>query len=342
VNDTFSTTTPPTVTDYLSCGDEARSWELLESLVTQRLEPVAESFIRGKLQASLRADDDRQCNDDAMDLVSEVKALVIAKLTRLRERNESIVNLEAYTMAVTVNVYNGYLRKKYPRRLQLKDQLRYIVSHDRRFSLWRSESGEWSCSMRGGEEKALPGSRAELYDELSARSTLEGHSAERMKLSDLLKVVLIASRGPIRFADVVTLIYRLRNVREPLAADGYDAAVSMETRPDDMVARLETKDDLRRLWNELKLLPLRHRAAVLLNLKNNRGDGLITLLPLIGIASIRQIADVLEFPPEEFGLAWSGLPWDDHAIAEHLRVTRQQVINLRQSARAKLRRALVR
>jgi hypothetical protein len=107
-----------------------------------------------------------------------------------------------------------------------------------------------------------------------------------------------------------------------------------------LLDRLEQTAFLKTLWNEIGRLPVRHRAALLLNLKNSEGDGLITLLPMTRIATITQIAEMLEFPAEDFARVWKDLPWDDNAIAGHLRLTRQQVINLRQSARATLKRRL--
>jgi CRP-like cAMP-binding protein len=56
------------------------------------------------------------------------------------------------------------------------------------------------------------------------------------------------------------------------------------------------------------------------------------------VAGIRQIAEVLGIPIEEFAKLWNRLPLDDLAIAERLGVTRQRVINLRKSARERLTR----
>ena len=106
-------------------------------------------------------------------------------------------------------------------------------------------------------------------------------------------------------------------------------------RPDQL---LETACELKALWDKVKTLPIHQRKALLLNLRGRRSEGLINVLPLNGIASVREIAAVLEFDPTDFAAIWNSLPWDDLQIAEHLGLTRQQVINLRQAARAKLAR----
>jgi hypothetical protein len=80
--------------------------------------------------------------------------------------------------------------------------------------------------------------------------------------------------------------------------------------------------------------------ALLLNLREADGRGCLALFPGTGVASLRQIADALEFPAERFAELWPRLPLDDATIAGLLELTRQQVINLRKSARERLARRL--
>jgi hypothetical protein len=105
---------------------------------------------------------------------------------------------------------------------------------------------------------------------------------------------------------------------------------------DKTIAAFEQREHLQKVWSEIKEMPVRHRVALLLNLKDKQGDCVVWLFPILRVASIKQIAQMLEFPTEEFAAFWRELPWDDVKIAEHLNLTRQQVINLRQSARARL------
>ena len=82
---------------------------------------------------------------------------------------------------------------------------------------------------------------------------------------------------------------------------------------------------------EIRQLPPRQCAALLLNLKDAQGRGVIALFPLERIATMREIAAALGMPAERFAALWNDLPIEDLAIAELLAVTRQQVINLRKS-----------
>jgi hypothetical protein len=107
-----------------------------------------------------------------------------------------------------------------------------------------------------------------------------------------------------------------------------------------VVSELEHREYLGRLWEEVCQLPVRQRVALLLNLCDEQGRGVVVLLPRTGTASIREIAAALEIPPLEFAAMWAGLPLDDAHIAERLGLSRQQVINLRKSARDRLCRRL--
>ena len=58
------------------------------------------------------------------------------------------------------------------------------------------------------------------------------------------------------------------------------------------------------------------------------------------IARFDEIADALEMTRSELASIWRGLPIDDATIAKRFGITRQQVINLRKSARTRLSRRL--
>ena len=103
---------------------------------------------------------------------------------------------------------------------------------------------------------------------------------------------------------------------------------------------LEQRTYLQRLWKEICELPLRQRMVLLLNPKDAYGSSQLEMLPFTGVATIRQIARVLEFDEEEFATLWYELPIEDAQIAKRLDLTRQQVINLRKAARQRLARRM--
>lgn len=90
------------------------------------------------------------------------------------------------------------------------------------------------------------------------------------------------------------------------------------------------------MWDEVGKLPLRQRIALLLNLRDVTGAGMLWLLPAVGVATIRQIAPVLEIHDDELARLWRDIPLDGATISRRLGCTRQQVINLRMAARKRL------
>ena len=58
----------------------------------------------------------------------------------------------------------------------------------------------------------------------------------------------------------------------------------------------------------------------------------------LGVATFREVAAALEIGPEELAELWNRLPLEDLEIAARLGLDRQQVINLRSTARQKLAR----
>jgi hypothetical protein len=112
----------------------------------------------------------------------------------------------------------------------------------------------------------------------------------------------------------------------------------------DPVERLDDTLDqqarIRQAWCEIVQLPVRQRVALLLNLRDDQGGSVLAMLPLLKIASIKEIAVALEMPAEDLAALWNELPLEDAAIAGKLGATRQQVSNLRKCARERLLRRL--
>jgi RNA polymerase sigma factor (sigma-70 family) len=99
---------------------------------------------------------------------------------------------------------------------------------------------------------------------------------------------------------------------------------------------LDTRRFVSRLWEEIGALPREQRVALLLNLRDRRGNSVLFLFPLCGVADFRRIAAVLEMPEHELLTLWNELPADDNSIAKLLGCARQRVINLRKASRKRL------
>ncbi len=317
--------------------------DALSDLLIRHIQPTIEKTIRAKLRVSLKPTDFNQTNQDALELLSEVKLLLVSELGKLKSNHtvKTIQNLHSYVISVTINAYRQYLRKKYPQRQQLKNKLRYLLTHHPKFALWENEQGV-ICSFREKRQAFAPPNAETIQKNIAEIVNLRNlHDSGRM--IDLLKVIFEAAKSPICFNDLLTIVAETqgikdrREISETEISNRSDAVVSTKS---DILSKIEQREILTGVWREIVALPVRHRLALLLNLKDKQGDCLIRLFPLLRIASIRQIAETLEFAPEVFAVVWSELPWDDQKISEYLGLTRQQVINLRQSARLRLIRQM--
>ena len=328
---------------FLNSSANPDSEALLGELMTAKIQPVIEKTLRSKLRVTFNTADFSQKNQEALELAGDIKILLINELRRLKSNpnGKVIYNLDGYVMSVTVNIYRQYLRAKYPLRQQLKSKLRYLLSHHPKFALWEDE-GVWLCGFEKREKEAKPPD-AETIQAGIAETVSQNNLRESSKIIDLVAAVFEFAKGAILFSELLAVtaeIQGIKELREIPESDSFLLAEKLSVPEDKMMTELERRERLKGVWAEICALPVRHRTALLLNLKDRGDEPVIKLFPLLRIASIRKIAEALEFAPEKFAAIWNELPWDDLKIAEYLGLTRQQVINLRQSARARLGRIL--
>lgn len=329
---------------FLNSASTTESENALADLFAEQVEPTINKTLRSKLHVSLKENDLSQSNQDTLEIASDVKLILVKELQQLKSNGKFIQNLNSFVASVTINAYRQYLRAKYPLRQQLKNKLRYLLSHHGQFALWENGQSKWICGLKEwsnrNNQSESPGADSLLasIEEIVQVRNL----SDAVQTVDLLIAVFEIAKAPILFNELVSIVANVQGVKDQKQmTETEDAPSQLETiaaAPDETVAKIEQRQQLKKVWTEIGELPIRHRAALLLNLKDRKGDCLIWLFPLLRIASIKQIASMLEFPPEDFAAIWNELPWEDNKIAEYLNLTRQQVINLRQSARARLAR----
>jgi hypothetical protein len=157
----------------------------------------------------------------------------------------------------------------------------------------------------------------------------------------LLESIFHRAGAPIELDDLVDLALMLGKPGDQKPA-GSAAVSGLTDRGSSMVTILEQRIYLGRLWTEIGDLPVRQRHALLLNLRDEQGRDLTTLLVNARIVTLSEVARVLGISNEEVAGLWSRLPLDDAMIAGRLGIDRQQVINLRTSARRRLLRRIKR
>ncbi len=340
---------------FFSEEDPSIAQGCLEGLFSEHVEPVVRDITRHKLRCNCSFDRSYEIQDEE-DIASEAVLQLLARLRELRKsRAQSpIENFRGYVAATTYNVYHKYVRMKYPSRWRLKNRMRYLLNRGHGLAMWKDDEQEFRCGLAtwrwpvahkdtGSEDQPPP------LDGF-VQSLAPGKIVSRMNLEELIKSFLAWRGRPVLLDELVGIVGELQGIQEPHRVqsqgeereEGVGASIC-ELLPDpavDIARTVERRFYLELLWKEICQLPQRQRVALLLNLRDaQEGDALI-LFTLTGIVSLRRIAEVVELPLDELTALWNKLPLEDMAIATLLGITRQQVINLRKSARERLERRM--
>ena len=336
--------------DFLQARDEVESQQLLDRLITEHAAPLIQQIVRHKLRGYPAA----QARDEADDLQNDAIAELLDELRkRKKSPSENVIrNFHGFTATLAYRTCHDSLRRLQPLRHSLKNSVRYALNAHPDLAWWEDESGEAACGFAVWQAAGRSLARNPALEKLLADPYLlkepKAPGGERRKIirPELLAAIFNFVGGPVELDDLVNVIaarYGLHEGAESLDAVDAEGRSAYERLPDphaDAGQAAVLRDYLRRVWEEICQLPAQQRLALLLNLKDEKGNCLTVMLPEANIASIRQIADILELPPGEFYQLWGNLPLEDARIAELLGLTRQQVINLRKAARQRLARRM--
>jgi DNA-directed RNA polymerase specialized sigma24 family protein len=323
-------------------ADEAAE-SALASLIESHIEPVIRNVIRFKLRL------DSADRADEADLAQEALAQWLAELRKLGDGPDERSISDARGLAATIayRVCYAWLRRRSPRRHALRNRLQYVLTRQAGLALWTGAGNlliagfaVWRGRAQAPSEKLRQLPDDEKFLARAGRPSAEGRDA---KLNDLLAAIFDYVGGPVAFDELVRAVVALLQVRDepPASTEEQTEAGGGQLASDEDVAwKVEKRIFLKRLWEEVRELPLAQRAALLLNLRETDGRGCLALFPATGVATLRQIAGALEISAERLAELWPQLPLDDATIAGLLDLTRQQVINLRKSARERLARRL--
>lgn len=347
---------------FVRAGDAADSERLLSELITTHAAPVIAKIVRYKTRGDSR-------ETDAEDIRSEVVLQLIGRLQRLRasdndgNSNEGnpIADFNSYVAVSTYNACDRFLSRKYPNRRRLKNGLRYLLTHRPGFNCWQEERGNFVggfARWQFGAENHPAAADADANLKLQQLREDSGAFARSGKVSlawndqkqayELLSAIFEWTNAPVDLDLLVAVVAEWWNITDEIIEldSAFDreneknAGVQMADARAGVAIETERRVYLQKLWEEIIDLPPRQRAAVLLNLRDEAGRGVIDLWLITGVATVEKIAAALETTREAFAALWDDLPLDDNQIAARLSLTRQQVINLRKSARERLARRM--
>jgi hypothetical protein len=340
---------------FLSEEDSKLAQVCLERLLSEHVEPIVRDITRYKVRSAYSIGCGHEVQDEE-DIRSEVVLQLISRLRHLRRSAAPapIENLRGYVAATTYNAYSQYVRMKYPMRWRLKNRLRYLLNHHPEFAIWKDKHQEYFSGLAGWAKDGVnhevePRNQQRNMDDF-INSLAPGRGVAHLSLAELVQAILAWESRPMLLDELVAIVAELQGIRDMQPAESHVEEESEGTEvnvcellPDlapDIVTALEQRSEVERLWKEICQLPGRQRVALLLNLRDSKARDALVLFSVIGVANLRQIAEVMEMPLERVAGFWNTLPLEDTAIAEMLGITRQQVINLRKSARERLARRM--
>ena len=326
------------LSEYLRAQSEEEADRLLGEL-QNLIHPILIKAFRADFRVSMRGADGKAINQDAMELAADAEVSLVHKLRQIRDNGGEIPidNLEGYVRTVTRNAYREYVRRRHPVRTSLKNQIRYVLGKMPGLALHRDQEHGWICGL-SEFDPGTPGRPAKIPTEQDVSRLRSDPRCTR--LPGLVRAMLSVYGAPVPLERLVSDIYEFKRLREPIEIEAESLTASTPAAGPPHGSHVEHRELLEKLWGEIRRLPLLHRRALLLNLTNREGESLIAELPMLRIASITNIADALEMSAVELAEIWSSLPLPDEAIAKRLGLTRQQVANLRHSARVTLKRRM--
>ncbi len=191
------------------------------------------------------------------------------------------------------------------------------------------------CGLAGADPAAGEAAAAEIE---KCRAALAGGGGQ--PLAELARQILERLPRGIGFNALTALVSRLAGIRdapESAGATGENPAESVADPAPAAAERLELREHVALLWREIRELPERQRAALLLHLRTTHGAAL-WLIADLGVARFGELADCLAMEDGKLAEIRNRLPLEDAEIAGRLGLARQQIVNLRQAARQRLAR----
>ena len=248
---------------------------------------------------------------DLDDLRSEVLLRLVRRLTN--GGSADILDFEDYVAGVTFHVVDDSMRRRYPERARFANRLRYHIKRRPDLVTW-SYRGDLVVGLRDAHDVRIP------------RAEVDAGGDVRDMASTVDRILL---DGPVLFQALVTAF--VGDLPRAAEADAEEISVSHED--------VDAAGTARRFWREIEDLPQRQRIALLLHMRDERGDtGLLQFL-MSGVGA-DALAPAIGWTRDQLQRRWPELPFDDNTIAALLGATRQQVINLRKCARERLRRRM--
>lgn len=271
--------------------------------------------------------------EDVDDIIATINLRLVRRLRGVTAGSEAIVSFRDFVATLAYHAIYDLVRRRFPQRTRLKNRLRYVLKREPRLAMWDTPSG-FAAGLCDWSRRDVAVARARLERENAPAVALDPR-----RTPQAVEAILEAVGHPLLFEDLVDLAADLWGIADRAAAEKRETFVDGGAGAE---RHLASRQALAMLWEEIRVLRAPQRTALLLNMRDAEGNNGLALLVMTGVATFEEVATSLEMSAERLGALWNDLPLDDLRIASTLGLTRQQVINLRKSARARLARRMAR
>lgn len=330
----------PLLHRFIHAATETESERELNVLIEEHALPLARTIVARKLRTYGGDRSGGWPLDDGDDVVADAMLTLVERLqaSRTNPDRPPIENFAGYTASVVHSACAHQIRRRYPERARLKNRLRYVFSSNPRLALWTLD-GEVTCGLALWRDRHADRAAERVLQQLVEQRPRPWGALAKTGLTSAVVDLVTSIGAAVDFDVFVGVVASASGVLEPQRGGEPSTLPSQQPSHDTVI---DQRRSLERIWKEVQDLPVRQRIALLLNLRDAAGVGILWLLPVTGIATIRHIARVLEIPEAEFARLWRDIPLDDATIGARMGCNRQQVINLRMAARKRLTNRLVR
>ncbi|MES1258290.1 MAG: hypothetical protein ABUS51_07660 [Acidobacteriota bacterium] len=308
--------------EYAAAASDTGAAALLNRLFEEHIHPWCAQTARSTLRSyGVRG---RETADEEAEIAAEVMLQMTVRLQAIRSGAAPMIgNPRAYAVTAVYNACFARIRARCPQHVQLQNRIRYLLRNDALFAAWTSGDGE-----------QLAGFQSWLGRQEHVAAPPLQRSGEPLR--EMLRNIFNVANAPVRLSDLVGVVADSMGLAENTYSALPESEQTAAAPSADQV--LIERQELMTLWNEVLQLPPSQRSALLLNLRDAGGNGVIELIPATGVATFEHLAETLRISTPVLAGIWKDLPLEDARIAEMLGVSRQQVINFRKAARERLAR----
>jgi len=339
------------ISSFLREEDPQEQERILAEIVSVEALPIIRRVIRQQLGLYLRNSSKGFEDSLASDLYHDIATRIIERLRKLRS-NElgqdefDFDDFSSYVSRISKNVCHDFLREKYPTRHNLKNRIRYLLTTRPEFSLWKSNGFNHCCGLSEWEDSSFK-PNIELDDHLLERvreRTGWNTKDSTDQLTGLLQAIFTECAGPIEVDRLVSFVIKIIGSSEPVTESLDSSLLEIQTELVDQRPRadqtLEDRERLRSLWNDILKLTAAQRKLILFSNLDVIESDLWSLFIESGTVEPNNILEALDISQSDFMSLWPRIPLNLIELADHLGLTRAQVVKARFNARARLRKHL--